>query len=45
MQQRKNMPNRCQVVSLTFIATEWFFELKKNCKGFFNISGRLVAAR
>jgi len=35
---------QCQVVSLTFIATEWFFQAKI-CKGFFNISERPVAAR
>jgi len=29
MQHRKNTPSGCQVVSLPFIATEWFFELKK----------------
>jgi len=45
MQHRKNMPSRCQVVSLTFIATEWFYQLKKIVKFFFNISGRLAAAR
>jgi len=29
------------VVSATFVATEWFFQLKKKLKDFFNISGRL----
>ena len=47
MQHRNIMPSRKQVVSvsLTFIATEWFLQLKKIVKYFFDISGRLVAAR
>jgi len=40
MQHRKNIPSRCQVVSLTFIATEWFFKLKK-IEVFFNNTGQL----
>jgi len=35
---------QCQMVSVTFIATEWFFQLKKFLV-FLNISRRPVAAR
>jgi len=37
----KNIPSKCQMVSLTFIASEWFFQYNKIVKFFFNISGRL----
>jgi len=42
---RENMPSntatvkQCQVVSVTFIATEWFFQHKKISKDFSTLAG------
>jgi len=39
------LAKQCHPFSLTSIATEWSFLTQKNFKGFFNIGGRLIAAR